>query len=87
MAKSRTSDQILVLYWNSTSIRSAHGAGVYVPLIALFQVLHCIFKITEIIESQHEISSNMVCATSKGSNQPTHTRSLIEAFVNRLNSV
>ena len=38
-----------------------------------------------IIEAQHEISNNVVCATSKGSDQPAHTRSLIRAFASRLN--
>ena len=38
-----------------------------------------------IIEPQHEISNNVVCATSKGSDQPAHTRSLIRAFASRLN--
>ena len=33
----------------------------------------------------HEISNNVVCATSKGSEQPAHTRSLIRAFASRLN--
>ena len=37
------------------------------------------------IESQHEISNNVVCATSKGSDQPAQTRSLVRAFANRLN--
>ena len=32
-----------------------------------------------------EISNNMVCATSKASDQPAHTRSLIRAFANRWN--
>ena len=36
-------------------------------------------------EQWHEISNNVVCATSKGSDQPAHTRSLIRAFVGRLN--
>ena len=36
-------------------------------------------------EPQHEISNNVVCATSKGSDQPAHTRSLIRAFASRLN--
>ena len=31
------------------------------------------------------ISNNVVCATSKGSDQPAHTRSLIRAFASRLN--
>ena len=37
------------------------------------------------IEQQHDISNNVVCATSKGSVQPAHTRSLIRTFDCRLN--
>ena len=33
---------------------------------------------------RHEISNNAICATSKGSNQPAHTRSLIRALASRL---
>ena len=33
----------------------------------------------------HEISNNVVCATSKGSDQPVHTCRLIRAFSGRLN--
>ena len=36
-------------------------------------------------EQVHEISNNVVCATSKASDQPAHTRSLIRAFASRLN--
>ena len=36
-------------------------------------------------EPRHEISNNVVCATSKGSDQPAHTRSLIRAFAWCLN--
>ena len=36
-------------------------------------------------EPVHEISNNVVCATSKGSDQPAKTRSLIRAFTRRLN--
>ena len=36
-------------------------------------------------EPKHEISNNVVCATSKASDQPAHTRSLIRAFASRLN--
>ena len=35
-------------------------------------------------EHVHEISNNVVCATSKGSDQPVHTHSLIRAFASRL---
>ena len=38
-----------------------------------------------IVERQHEISDNVACATSKGLDQPGHTRSLIRAFASRLN--
>ena len=31
-------------------------------------------------EPRHEISYNVVCSTSKASDQPAHTRSLIRAF-------
>ena len=37
-----------------------------------------------IIEPVHEISNNLVCATSKASDQPAHSRSLIRAFACRL---
>ena len=37
-----------------------------------------------IIEPWHEISNNEICATSKGSDQTAHTRSLIRAFASRL---
>ena len=42
------------------------------------------YTIQNIIEQRHEISNNMVCATSKASGQPAHTRSLIRAFASRL---
>ena len=36
-------------------------------------------------EPRHEISNNVVGGTSKSSDQPAHTRSLIRAFARRLN--
>ena len=41
------------------------------------------FKIT-LFEPRHVISNNVVCATSKNSDQPAHTRSLNRAFACRL---
>ena len=35
-------------------------------------------------EPVHEISNNLVCATSKASDQPAHTCSLVRAFDRRL---
>ena len=55
---------------------------------------HCLFfyqKVRKIkkyekekFEPVHEISNNVVCATSKASDQPAHMRSLIRAFASRL---
>ena len=44
----------------------------------------CVF-VRKIIEPWHEISNNVVCATSKASDQPAHTHILIGAFASRLN--
>ena len=38
-----------------------------------------------IYEQWHEISNNVVCEPSKGSDQPAQTCSLIRAFARRLN--
>ena len=40
--------------------------------------------VIKVNEPVHEISNNVVCATSKASDQPAHTRSLIRAFASRL---
>ena len=47
-------------------------------------VLPRTMSVTTFFEPRHEISNNVVCATSKGSDQPAHTRSLIRAFASRL---
>ena len=41
-------------------------------------------KAIKLFRPVHEISDNVVCATNKASDQPTHMRSLIRAFANRL---
>ena len=38
-----------------------------------------------IIEPRYEISNNVVCVTSKASDQPAHALSLIRAFASPLN--
>ena len=42
-------------------------------------------SLSSLYEPRHEISNNVVCATSKGSDQPAHTPILIRAFASRLN--
>ena len=46
----------------------------------------CVATVCVIIvfEPVHEISNNVVCATSKASDQPAHMRSLIRAFASPL---
>ena len=46
--------------------------------IFLLSNLHLLY------EPRHEMSSNVVSATSKASDQPAHLRSLIRAFASRL---
>ena len=45
----------------------------------------CLGVIALLLEPPHEISNNVVYATSKASDQPAQTRSLIRAFASRLN--
>ena len=44
---------------------------------------HNVYRLTN--ERGHEISNNVICGTSKASDQPAHTHSLIRAFASRLN--
>ena len=70
-------------------------AGETFPCIAIFetcfqdannsQIISNIIHYGNIIELRHEISNNVVCATSKGSDQPAHMRRLIRAFASSLN--
>ena len=51
--------------------------------------LHKIFRpvTRNTLGPRHEISNNVVGATSKASDQPAQTRSLIRAFASRLNII
>ena len=44
-----------------------------------------IYMYIDTYEPQHEISNNVVFATSKASDKPAYTRSLIRAFAGSLN--
>ena len=52
--------------------------------ISNFQTMKTAERYEILLEPVHEISINVVCATSKASDQPAHTRSLIRAFSSRL---
>ena len=41
-----------------------------------YLIVSCFYCVSIIYEPQHEISNNVVCATSKGSVQPAHTYTL-----------
>ena len=56
----------------------------HVVAVRHFVAIMCIAYSANTFETVHEISNNWVCATSKGSDQPAHTRSLIRAFASRL---
>ena len=54
----------------------------------LYQLSHStphFAKASKPFEPPHEISNNVVYATSKASDQPAHARSLIKAFASHLN--
>ena len=67
--------------------------GPHIPVTAAQAPQWHIFKqyyLSPILfEPRHEISNNVVhvCATSKGSDQPAHTRSLIRAFACRYSNI
>ena len=50
----------------------------------LKRVYNFAFRSNTVNEPQDDISNNVVCATSKGSDQPVHMCSLIRAFASHL---
>ena len=49
-------------------------------------MLEFIYHMTlKVIEQRHKISNSVVCATSKGSDQPAHMCRLIRVYASRLN--
>ena len=54
-------------------------------LVAVISTKFTCRTVQFIYEPVHELSNNVVCAMSKASDQPAHTRSLIRPFACRLN--
>ena len=52
------------------------------PMVVLIRKMRAANNST--YEPRHEISNNVVCATSKASDQPAHMCSLIIAFASRM---
>ena len=69
-------------HYRSASETSRMLAGQLCPVHMLNTGLY--YVISTINEPVHEISNNVVCATSKASDQPAHTRSQIRAFASCL---
>ena len=77
-----------VLYKEQNLERRFGQLTVYKPLLA--KAIVCsrageYVVVNLLFEPQHEISNNVVCATTNASDQPAQTRSLIRAFGSRLN--
>ena len=70
-------DYAMAVWWKGT-LWELH-------VFTIFIRMHLSIYIESINEPWHVISYNVVCATSKVSDQPAHTRSLVRAFASRLN--
>ena len=65
-----------LIYQNKIMLKISNGQRtVAIKTIVLYSKLKW-----KTIEPRHEISNNVVCATSKASDQPAHARCLIKAF-------
>ena len=71
--QNKTLPQTAVLFTVNMFKNAARLSGNYVTLL------------TNIFKPLHDISNNVVCATSKASDQPVHTSSLIRVFASTLN--
>ena len=70
----------IYIYYNCKTLSlDRNGRGIF---YATYQCMEN--KANVIYEPVHEICNNVVCATSKASDQPAHTRSLIRAFAGPL---
>ena len=56
---------------------------IFAPVVCEFGPCFVMYYLIK-FEPVYEIFNNLVCATSKASDQPAHTRSLIRAFAGRL---
>ena len=83
-----------MIEWLTPSNIWTHGKKTNEPLYEIFQQCGVCdqqnlraFASHYINEPVHKISNNVVCATSKASDQPAHTRSLIIAFASGLSII
>ena len=74
---------VIVLFPGHTHLLSNASTVVSFKHFVYLNIL--LLCISTTYEPRHETSNNAVCATSKGSDQPTHTHSMVRAFARRLN--
>ena len=74
--------EIYFLYFSSKTY--VVGTITFTSSSASVAISSILASLTHAYEPVHEISNNVVCATSKASDQPAHTRSLVRAFAGRL---
>ena len=87
---SRKNSQFENLTFSQMTFREVSSLNRTTPLLVQKEFLDhqvmIIFNIPIFLYAPvHEISNNVVCATSKASDQPAHMRSLIRAFAHRSN--
>ena len=73
--------------WSVVALLCSTKYHFYTPVLKIWHGRPSVNNIQDIfmiIEPVPEITNNLVCATSKASDQPAHTRSLIRAFASRL---
>ena len=84
------SDQTAYYHYQQSGkmIKTRLVISLYVVILMHSTLQYCKIlaeNLLKINKPRHEIFNNVVCATSKGSDQPAHTRSLIRGFASLLN--
>ena len=79
-----TENQLTFLYHTFCEALDA-GKDVLVVVCDTSKKCYLVWHTGLSYEPRHEICNNVVCATSKASDQPAHTRSLIRGFASHLN--
>ena len=88
--KKRRSDGTTAQFGMLFAVRLLHACCIFLKnLLAKLVYIDIFFfqnesQIALSFQPVHEVSNNVVCATSKVSDQAAHTRSLIRAFASRL---
>ena len=69
-----------IIHFNLTPSQQAHDVVTTSFVVSTSGACRVEARLIYANEPRHEISNNVVCTTSKVSDQPAHTRSLIRTF-------